>query len=76
MAEKLPTKDASPTISSKAAGNPALRMMGRSIVGEISERRRLINKTYRTAKFQIQATLSQLAYFLDDNWLLRFDAAV
>lgn len=53
MAEKPPSKDASPTISSKGAGNPALRMMGRSIVGGISERRRLINKIFRTTKFQI-----------------------
>ena len=30
MAEKLPSKDASPATSSKLAGNPAFRMMGRS----------------------------------------------
>lgn len=76
MAEKPPSKDASAATSSKAAGNPALRMMGRSITGETCERSRLTNKTYRTAKLQIQATLSQLAYFLDYNWLLRFDAVV
>ena len=76
MAEKPPSKDASPATSSKAAGNPALRMMGTSIIGETSERDRLINKTYRTAKLQIQAALSQLAHFLDYNWLLRLDLAV
>lgn len=53
MAEKPPSKNASPATSSKAAGNPALRMMGRSIIGETSERSRLINKPYRTAKLQI-----------------------
>ena len=76
MAEKPPSKDASPATSSKAAGNPALRMMGTSITGETSERNRLINNTYRTAKLQIQVTLSQLAHFLDYNWLLLFDVAV
>ena len=30
MAENLPSKDASPATSSKLAGNPAFRMMGRS----------------------------------------------
>ena len=75
MAEKPPSKDAFPAASPKAAGN-ALRMMGTSITGETVKRSRLISKTYRTAKLQIQVTLSQLAYILDDNWLLRFDAAV
>ena len=30
MTENLPSKDASPATSSKLAGNPAFRMMGRS----------------------------------------------
>lgn len=76
MAEKAPSKNASPATSSKAAGNPALRMMGRSKVGSITERSTLINKTYRTTKLQVQAALSQLANFLDYNWLFRFDAAI
>ena len=37
MGDKVPSKDASPASSPKAAGNPALRMMGRSIVGEPSK---------------------------------------
>ena len=76
MADKSPSKDASPAASSKVAGNPALRMMGRSTVGGTSKRSRLIKKTCRAAKFQLQATLSQLADLLDHNGLLHFDASV
>ena len=31
---------------------------------------------YRTTKSQVQASLSQLAYLLDYNWLIYFDASV
>ena len=75
MAEKPTSNHVSSAASSKATGNPALRMMGRSI-GEGRVKNRLINKTHRTSKFQIQATFSQLADLLDSNWLLHFDAAV
>ena len=44
MAERPPSKDASPAASSKVVGNPALRMMGRSTVGGTSNKSRLINK--------------------------------
>ena len=76
MAEKPPAKAARPATSSTATGNPALRMMGGSIAGRTSTRNRLINKTYRTTKSQVQAALSQLACLLDDNWLLHFDASI
>lgn len=76
MAEKSPSKDAYPATASKAAGNPALRMMGKSAIGGTRMKSRLITKTYRTTKFQIQATLSQLADLLDYNWLFHFNASV
>lgn len=76
MAEKSPSKDASPVTASKVAGNPALRMMGASTVKRTSKISRLMNKTCRTAKHKTQATLSQLAYLLDHNGLIHFDASV
>lgn len=46
MAEKPASKDASSATSSKLAGNPAFRMMGRSKVRTTGKPSRLIKKPY------------------------------
>ena len=79
MAEKPPGKDAArpaPASVPKPEGNPALRMMGRSVSHPIIKNSKLTLGIRRSTQIQIQAPIPQLAHLLGDNRLFHIYSSV